>query len=103
MQIENPIKIYDMKLHEIMVCEMGCGPTSETNMSLFGNSPTIIAQLLEVVNIQRDALEVIKANHNMTIMNESEEYMDGAHDGYSRQAEIAKDALEAADKILEAK
>lgn len=40
------------------------------------------------------ALEKIESDKRMTIMHESEEFMDGAHSAYIRQAEVATEALE---------
>lgn len=52
-----------------------------------------LMRLGEQLTLAMEALEKIASNHNMTIMNDSEEFMDGAHDAYYRQAELANEAI----------
>lgn len=63
---------------------------------LAANNSDKLIRILEVMGV---ALKQISENKKLTIMNESDDFMEGAHAGYVRQAEEADEALQQAEKI----
>jgi len=86
---------------ELPVEKYGYGSAwaSEPNgefICLAANNSDKLIRILEVMGV---ALKQISENKKLTIMNESDDFMEGAHAGYVRQAEEADEALQQAEKI----
>lgn len=88
------VDIADFKICDLMTIEQA--QNNKDFAVLAANKSDKLIRILEVMGV---ALKQISENKKLTIMNESDDFMEGAHAGYVRQAEEADEALQQAEKI----